>query len=205
MNSQLVRGLGEQIVERLREDIFAGRIAEGEPLREVEVAERFSVSRGPVREALRQLSWEGIVQTDRNRTAQVAASASNEIQELIVPLRATIETYAVRIFLNRLTEDDLSRFDAILTEMKKACVDRDFATVAEQDVAFHRYWVECSRSPDLLAIWSVIVARVRRHFRESHQRYGDPMDIYREHKVLVVSLKDGDLNAATKLLKDHIS
>ncbi|MCA9041020.1 MAG: GntR family transcriptional regulator [Planctomycetaceae bacterium] len=204
MEPQLVRGLGEQIVERLREDIFSGRIAEGERLREVDLAERFAVSRGPIRDALRQLSWEGIVQTDRNRGAQVAASAPNEIQELIIPLRRTIEGYAVRLFFEELTAADFERWETILEVMKKACKERDFATASEQDIAFHRFLVERSKSPDLLAIWSVIVARVRRHFRESHMRYDDPMDIYREHTPLVEAFKSGDEKLAIKLLEDHI-
>jgi len=45
VNSQLVRGLGEQIVDQLRDDIFAGRVVEGQRLRETELAERFDVSR----------------------------------------------------------------------------------------------------------------------------------------------------------------
>lgn len=204
MEPQLVRGLGEQIVERLREDIFSGRIAEGERLREVELAERFSVSRGPIREALRQLSWEGIVETDRNRGAQVCQSASDEIQELIIPLRRTIESYAVKLFIEDLTEQDFLRWDTLLDQMKKACESKDFAMISELDIAFHRYLVERAQSPDLLAIWSVIVARVRRHFRESHLRYEKPIHVYEEHLPLVEAFREGDLKKAIKALEDHI-
>lgn len=204
MEPQLVRGLSEQIVERLREDIFSGRIAEGERLREVELAERFAVSRGPIRDALRQLSWEGVVLTDRNRGAQVAASAPNEIQELIIPLRRTTEGYAVRLFFDNLTQADFDHWDAILERMKKACIERDFATASEMDISFHRYLVERSDSPDLLAIWSSIVARVGRHFRESHLRYDDPLEIYHEHTPLIESFKNGNLNQAINILEEHI-
>ncbi|MEZ6047227.1 MAG: GntR family transcriptional regulator [Planctomycetaceae bacterium] len=204
MEPQLVRGLGEQIVERLREDIFSGRIAEGERLREVDLAERFSVSRGPIRDALRQLSWEGIVHTDRNKGAQVAASAPNEIQELIIPLRRTIEGYAVRLFFDELTDADFRQWEAILEVMKKACEERDFATASEQDIAFHRSLVERANSPDLLAIWSVIVARVRRHFRESHLSYDDPVEIYREHTPLLEAFRGNDVQLAIAILEEHI-
>ncbi len=204
MEPQLVRGLGEQIVERLREDIFAGRIAEGERLREVELAERFSVSRGPIREALRQLSWEGIVDTDRNRGAQVSQSASDEIQELIIPLRRTIETYAIKLFYDNLTEEDFSRWERILDRMKTACLEKDFATISEMDIAFHRLWVERANSPDLLAIWSSIVARVRRHFRESHLEYEKPIHVYEEHLPLISALRKGDRDLAIECLENHI-
>ena len=116
---QLVRGLGEQIVERLREDIFAGRIAEGERLRETELARRFSVSRGPIREAIQQLTWEGVLETDRNRGAMVATSAPDEITELIIPLRCTIEKYAVRLFIDQLTAEDFQLWENIQLKILK--------------------------------------------------------------------------------------
>ena len=204
MEPQLVRGLGEQIVDRLRDDIFAGRIEEGARLREVDLAERFAVSRGPIREALRRLSWEGIVETDRNRGAQVAISASNEVQELIVPLRRIIETCALQLFFDDLTEQDFTRWESILDRLKTACMAGDFAASTEQDIAFHRTWVEQANSPDLLAVWSVIVARVRRHFRESHLRYEDPIHIYEEHKQLLDALRSGDVDQALTTLEGHI-
>lgn len=204
MDSQLVRGLGEQIVDRLREDIFSGRMEEGERLRESDLAKRFSVSRGPVRDALKQLSWEGFVETDRNKGAQVSHSASDEIQELIIPLRRTIESYAVKLIIHDLTEEDFQRWENILNEMKNACRNRDFPRVSEQDIAFHRLLVERSNSPDLLAIWSVIVARVRRHFRESHLRYKKPIQVYEEHLPLLEAFQKGNVTKAIKALEQHI-
>ena len=204
MNSPLVRGLGEQIVDRLRDDIFSGRVREGERLRETELATRFEVSRSPIRDALKQLTWEGVVETDRNRGSQVARSAPDEIQTLIIPLRRTVETHALRLFFGTLQDSDFVQWEAILERMRQACVEGDFAVASEQDVAFHRYWVQRSNSPDLFAIWSVIVARVRRHFLESHRAYTDPLDIYREHLPILQRLKDGDLEGTVLSLEEHI-
>jgi len=202
--TQLVRGLGEQIVERLREDIFSGRIAEGERLREIDLAKRFSVSRGPIREAIQQLTWEGILETDRNKGALVATSAPDEITELIIPLRCTIEKYAVRLFFDQLTDDDFRNWEQILLKMKQACEAGDFALISEHDIAFHRALVKRSHSPDLLAIWSAIVSRVRRHFRESHLDYEDPLKIYEEHLPIIEALKNSSLSEALVIIENHI-
>ncbi len=201
---QLVRGLGEQIVERLREDIFAGRIAEGERLRETELARRFSVSRGPIREAIQQLTWEGVLETDRNRGAMVATSAPDEITELIIPLRCTIEKYAVRLFFDQLTAEDFQVWENILQKMKQACEARDFALISEHDIAFHRSLVTRSQSPDLLAIWSAIVSRVRRHFREAHLNYENPLQIYEEHLPIIEAFKNQSLTEALQIIENHI-
>ncbi|MCH9654806.1 MAG: GntR family transcriptional regulator [Planctomycetes bacterium] len=202
--SQLVRGLGEQIVERLREDIFSGRIAEGERLREIDLAKRFDVSRGPIREAIQQLAWEGIVNTDRNKGALVATSAPDEITELIIPLRCTTEKYAIRLFFDNLTEEDFLIWENILGKMKQACEAKDFALISEHDIAFHRALVKRSHSPDLLAIWSSIVSRVRRHFRESHLNYKNPIQIYEEHLPIIDALKSKSLAQALQVIEDHI-
>lgn len=202
--SQLVRGLGEQIVERLREDIFSGRIAEGERLREIDLAERFAVSRGPIREAIQQLAWEGIVETDRNKGALVSTSAPNEITELIIPLRCTIEKYAVRLFFDSLTEADFLVWETILEKMKRACEAKDFTLISEHDIAFHRALVTRSQSPDLLAIWSAIVSRVRRHFRESHLKYANPIQIYEEHLPILDAFKNKSLQEALETIEHHI-
>lgn len=204
MNAPLVRDLGGQIVDRLRDDIFSGRVGEGERLRETELAKRFDVSRSPVRDALKQLTWEGVVKTDRNRGSQVASSAPDAIQTLIIPLRRTVETHALHLFFDHLVDADFTPWEIILERMKQACASRDFATLSEQDIAFHRYWVQLANSPDLLAIWSVIVARVRRHFLNSHQKYADPMDVYREHLPFIQMLRDRDLEGTVLALGKHI-
>ncbi|EDL59967.1 GntR family transcriptional regulator [Gimesia maris] len=201
---QLVRGLGEQIVERLREDILSGRIAEGERLREVDLAKRFSVSRGPIREAIQQLAWEGVVETDRNKGALVSTSAPNEITELIIPLRCTIEKYAIRLYFDQLTEDDFLVWETILKKMKQACEVNDFALISEHDIAFHRSLVTRAHSPDLLAIWSAMVSRIRRHFRESHLKYQQPIQIYEEHLPIIEALREGSLTEVLQTIDDHI-
>lgn len=203
-DTQLIRGLGEQIVERLREEIFSGKIPEGERLREADLAQRFSVSRGPIREAIQQLAWEGIVETDRNKGALVSTSAPDEITELIIPLRCTIEKYAVRLFFDSLTEDDFQIWESILEQMKHACENEDFALISEHDIAFHRALVKRSESPDLLAIWASIVSRVRRHFRETHLKYANPIQIYEEHLPILEAFRNQSLKQALKTLEEHI-
>jgi len=202
---QLVKGLREQIVDRLRDEILSGRVLEGTPLRETELSERFGVSRGPIREALQQLVHEGVLVAEPNRGVRVAAAAPDSIRALVVPIRRTIETYALRLFFSEITEADFAAWDVICDRLKEACRRKDYAAIGEQDIALHRSFLERAGQPDLIAIWSVLVARVRHHFRQSHLAYEDPMEVYAEHRALIDTFHRGDVEAAVHELAENIS
>ncbi len=202
---QLVKGLREQIVEWLRDEILSGRLPEGAPLRETELSQRFGVSRGPIRETLQQLVHEGLLVAERNRGVRVAPQASDSIRELVVPIRRTIETYALRLFFDDINKEDFETWNEILVRLKAACRQRDYAAIAEQDIALHRSFLERARQPDLMAIWSVLVARVRHHFRKMHLTYDNPLEIYTEHRALIDVFRAGNVETAVKELADNIN
>lgn len=202
--SPLIRGLREQIVDQLRDEILSGRLTEGAALREIDLARRFGVSRGPIREALLQLTCEGIAIAKPNCGVKVAPSAPDFIHELLIPLRRTVETYALRLFVDTIDDDDYLIWDGILRDMKTACEAKDYVAIAEQDIAFHRSIVRRADQPDLSAIWSTLVARLRRYFRESYHRYNDPMMIYVEHAAIVAAFRTDDKSIALAALEQNI-
>ncbi len=200
----LIRGLRDQIVDRLRSEVLAGRLVEGTPLREIELSSHFGVSRGPIREALQQLTYEGILTGTPNRGVRVAPPTPDVVRELVVPIRRTIETFALRSFISEVTESDFVQWEAILSRLRSACERADLAKIAEQDIAFHRSILSRSGQEDLLAIWSVLVARIWTHFRENNPKYANAMEIYQEHRNLVSVFRNGDADAAVAALRDHI-
>lgn len=202
----IVRGVREQIVNCLRDEILSGRLADGERLSELQLAKRFQVSRGPIREAFVQLSHEGLLVAKPNCGVRVAPAAPDSVRKLVTPIRRTIETYALRLVFDDLNADDFAALDAILDRLELACRRGDWAATVEPDIAFHRFLLERTGQPDLLAIWSTIVARVRRHFQRVHRTHQDlPIDVYARHKALVEVFKAGDKDAAVKALEEHIA
>jgi DNA-binding GntR family transcriptional regulator len=202
----LLRGLRGQIADRIREDIISCRLAEGERLSEMSLAARFGVSRGPIREALVQLTHEGLLVAKPNCGVRVAPATTESIRELILPIRRTIEIYALRAIFDDLNESDFAVCEGILQDMALACQRKDVAAAVEQDIAFHRSLLERADQPDLLAIWSTIVARVRRHFWQVHRGHQNtPIDVHADHQLLVDVFRSGDKEAAARALEAHIT
>jgi DNA-binding GntR family transcriptional regulator len=197
----------QQITDRLREDVFSGRLPAGERVSEATLAERFGVSRGPIREALSLLTSEGLFVAKQNCGVTVAPPAPEAIRELVLPIRQTIEVYALKQIFTDLTPDDFRYWDDVLFQMERACLLREWHLLPQLDVAFHRYLLERTGSPDLLAIWQTIVSRMRAHFwetvREHHER-NDLARLHTHHAELLGAFRKGPKAAAIKALERHI-
>lgn len=200
----LVHGLREQIVTQLRKDIYTGRLAFGERLSEASLVERFEVSRTPIREALHQLTQEGLLESKPNHGVRVAAESSDEIQELIISIRRMIETFALQSCFDSLTEKDFIQLDKIVDLMAEACEQQDYPSIAERDLEFHQAIIRRAGISDLETVWRVIVARVRSHFRDTQKGYSNPMDIHAEHVEILKVFRGGDRDAAVAALGANV-
>lgn len=197
----------EQITDRLREDVFAGRLAAGERVSEAMLAGRFGVSRGPIREALSLLTSEGLFVAKQNCGVTVAPPAPGAIRDLILPIRRTLEVYSFRQIFDTLTPDDFRFWDDVLFRMERACRQGEWQLLPQLDLAFHRRVLERAGSPDLLAIWQTIVTRLRAHFWETvreHDSRNDLARLHGHHAELLDAFRKGPKVAAVNALENHI-
>ena len=200
-----IQSMREQITGRLRDDILTGRLAEGERLHEAKLAERFGVSRGPIREVLAQLTHEGLLEAKPNVASRVAPSDSDSVRELIVPIRRVIETFALKHFFSRNQRTRFSDVESILHHLKSACERKELTAIFQYDLAFHRSILTRAGVPALMTIWQTIVARIRRHFRHATSHFSDDyLEIFEQHRRLVDIFRSGDREAAIKALEQHI-
>lgn len=153
--------LAAAIRGRLREAILRGDFAPGAHLREVEIAARYQVSRGPVREALLQLEQEGLVLLRRNRGAIVARLSRADLEE-VYSLRLALERLAVVSAARRGTEADFAALDAILHEFRGTDSSQPLTEqeAADQDVRFHDAVYRAAHHERLYAAWSSIRSQV---------------------------------------------
>jgi len=203
-NGVLYRTIREQIVEQLRREVLSGQLTEGQPLREQRLAERFGVSRGPIRDALLQLTQEGLLISQPNCGVRVGQAPSESIQPMVVDFRRRLEAHALAILFDRDGGTHAScllvNLESVLERLWNASRSADMPAFVEHDMAFHRTIVEAPGDADLLAIWLSIILRMRLIY----SRHADLGESYREHEAVVVAMQSGDRDGAIQALEANI-
>lgn len=201
-----VRSAREQIVHELRSDILCSRLQPGVRLSEMELVDRFGVRRGPIREVLAQLVIEGLVLSKPNCGVTVAGPPSREVRELVIPIRRTIETFALRSYFHELQPADFVEFENIVLEMDAARKKQDHKEIAALDLEFHRALVARAGQPELIGLWQAAVSQIRGHFGEKIFKFTDNLKaVVEHHRKLLATFRKGNLKESVAELKRHIS
>lgn len=188
----------------LRKAIVEGRLRPGDRIVEEEVSEQLKVSRGPVREALRQLEQEGLVVSTPYRGTEVVGVSQEEVDEILVPIRLTLERFAFRHALPRLTDAELDELAGLVAAMRDAAASADLDRLAEDDVRFHELVISRSGHPHCLQIWKTIEPRVRAHFRRDAPVHPSPFELPEEHQELLDALRTRDEATVLAVIERHI-
>ena len=143
--------LRESITSAIRSKILTGELQPGVKLAEQKLAEEFGSSRAPIREALRQLEQEGMVEYSRNVGCSVRRVKPEDAYEIYL-LRANLEMTALRYFDCKFPEEDLHTLRGILEEMRNVRPG-DLSQIVENDNRFHAVIVQRAGLPRLLKFW----------------------------------------------------
>lgn len=194
----------ELVVQIVREAITSGRLKPGDRLVEGDLATELGTSRAPVREALRQLEQEGLVASYPYRGTEVLGVSQDELEQVLVPIRVTLERFAFARALDRLTAEDLQQLQALVDEMETAVRDGAPERLAEADIRFHELVIDRSGQRHCLQVWKTIQPRVRAYFRRDAPAHDDPMGVAKQHQELLDVIKAGDEAAVLDAVERHI-
>jgi DNA-binding GntR family transcriptional regulator len=202
------RVLRQEVLAALRAAILSNEIPVGSRLLEADVASRMGVSRAPVREAMRQLEQEGLVESFAHRGAVVIGLPEDEI-DAIYELRALIESKAIARACESAMPADLARLDALVDEMRGALKRRDIDELAEIDLRFHGTIVELSSFSLLRHIWSSLDGLVRVRSYQALDRPSAAARYFIEHSIasherLADVIRRRDPAAASAAALEHI-
>ncbi len=191
------------MVEALREAIIAGKFEDGERLIEDKIARELKTSRGPVREALRQLEHEGFVVSYPYRGAVVLGVSDEEVQQVLIPVRLTLEKYSIPKAVERMEDADFAELGKEVWLMGEAARTNDLQMSVDADIRFHELLLERSGQPHAAQVWRSIAPRTRAYFF----RYGrsNLKRIAFEHGELLAALQTRDTEIIAAALEEHIA
>lgn len=190
--------LADHVYHAITDDIIAGRLAPETPLGQIALAERFSVSRTPVREALTRLATDGLVRLVPARGYFVNDLSRNDVQD-VYAVRYALESLALREAFDRYTTSDLQRVRALAVRPLAGTSSQD---VFEATLQFHRRLAAPSRNAYLLevlgGVWThPIQRRISLYHRPSEERI---REFVADHTAIVDCVENHDLEGALKLL-----
>ncbi|MDE2515895.1 MAG: GntR family transcriptional regulator [Rhodospirillales bacterium] len=198
----VLQTLNDQATTILRERIISGALPPGSRVLEIELAEELGISRGTLRAALQQLSFEGLVVQKRFRSTFVASLTAQDAYE-VYTMRNTLEAMAARIVAGRVTDRVRTEISQAIADMRSAAKAKNRVAVVNADYRFHRCIVDLSGHARLQAAYGLIEAQTRLFLRITSTLDYDLTGILQVHQALMEAILSGDGEGAELLARDH--
>ena len=195
--------LAADVAALLRESIVTGEITPGTRLVEAEVARKLGVSRGPLREALRILETEGLLESFPGRGSFVAQITESDIRE-VYSLRCVLEEEAFRLAAERGSSGDFDYLQETLISMFKAANDGETSKVADLDFRFHQKIWEVADHTRLKEVLESITTQIRMYLSVQTQLYDDLAVGISDHRLLLDALRNRDGEGGARIMRNHL-
>ncbi len=198
------KSLTSIIFEKIREDILNGMYNPGEKIVEAKLADELGVSRTPVREALKQLELDGLVENIPNRGVIVKGVTAQDIMD-IYTIRETIEAIAAKWSVERMTQEDLDSLKEIYELMEFYTFKNDVDKIFELNTKFHELIYSATNSRFLEHVLRDFQLFIKSTRYESLKTEGRMQNTLEEHKEILDAFIERDQDKAVKKIIDHIS
>jgi DNA-binding GntR family transcriptional regulator len=194
--------LSVEIARHLREAIIRGELAAGEKINESRITRELSLSRSPVREALRILEAEGLVTVEPHRGAHVRRAWEADLEE-IFDVRLMIESHALRRDVHRLTPEAMAPLRGAVEDARTALVAADLDGWHRASLRFHDGLVALAANR--------LLTRLHEELKTSLRRYqipgpsGEPERFQVEHDAILDALEQGRIERGAALVAAHVA
>lgn len=205
MDPQLHPTSADYIYEQLRRQLYRKELAPGQRLPEIALGKTFDVSRTPVREALRRLAAEGLVEFLPNVGARVISPTLEEIEDCF-DIRTDLECLAICRAAKNITNLQLFLLEEAIEEEREVFPTRNLEQYIAKNSKFHKIIAESSGSPILAGYVFNIIERSHVYmilFEDFFDITTNPSLI--EHVEILEALKAGNSDACTRLMRTHVN
>jgi DNA-binding GntR family transcriptional regulator len=196
------RQSAEYVYRRVRDAILDSSLQPGETMSQVVLAEELGVSRTPLREALRMLQGEGLVEARPNRRVRVTPISIGDLEELYA-VRVVLEAQALRLAVPRMTPEHIARLEGSIAEMARYAQQHDLRRWLIPHAEYHHRLIELAG-----ARFATLLSQLYDHaerYRRLHIGYGPSALATPDHRAILDAVEAGDPVSAAALLAEHLS
>ena len=180
---------------------MTGKFKEGEPLREIPLSERFDVSRGPIRDAILQLTQEGLLVGQPNKGVKIAKTWDETLRPVMSEVRFKIESIAAVELLKMEKKDEvLLALERNLRLFELACRDEDMPAVVQLDLDFHRIILRNCGHQGLEFVWLPLMGGIRLPY----SRHRELLESHSEHKAILEAIKAGNPTEVVEAIRQNV-
>ncbi len=196
--------LREKILETIREAILKGTLKAGEKVAEPELAERFGISRTPIREAFRQLESEGYLTVIPRKGAVVTSLSERDVEEFYA-IKSILEGYAARMAAENLSDKDIEKLESINERLQQLADDEDVKNFFKVHNEFHDLFIRAAGNEKLRELIGQMMMRFNRLRMASLSLPGRMKISVDEHKKIIEAFKAHNGEKADNLVKKTAS
>ena len=197
------RTLHDEVVERMRDLIVEGHLKAEERINETELCRSLGVSRTPVREAIKTLASEGLIDLVRNKGAIVKRLGVGEIEDMLEAVRV-LERYAAEVGVERASREQVDEIVAMHKRMQAFYKARDRLPYYKLNQSIHAALVALTGNSTLIAAHEALQMRLRRMRYVGNELPSSWSGAMREHEAMIKALKKRDSAALKEAISDHL-
>lgn len=196
--------LYNSLLGKLQKDILTGKLKPGEKLTEQNLCKTYGVSRTPVREALRQLETDGLVENILNRGAFVIGMSDQDYEDMF-EMRKAYEIQAVKWAIERITEEEMDKLEETFEFMEFYTLRDDIEKMLTINTGFHQVIYEASHNRMLQKLLSSYQNFLKYKGMESVYDDNYLSTVLEEHRAIFKAFKDKDVKAGALAMEVHIN
>lgn len=195
--------LAEVVYEHVKDMILRKQILCGERIPEEKIAKQLGISRTPIREALRRLSNEGLINIYPNRFAEVITFDEQSIKDLGV-IRIGLDTLAAQLAIQNGSNADFFKLREIADQCHQAAVDGDMFNRIKLDCDFHLMLSQIAGNPALMKFQKELYLKVRLLQATKYKDIDDSLKKIEHHQVIVDNLMERNVDEVIKQIQKHL-
>ncbi|MFC0524601.1 GntR family transcriptional regulator [Pontibacillus salicampi] len=197
------KSLTELAYDQISQAILQNALKPGDMIVEEQIANQLGISRTPIREALKKLSFEGMIELRSGRRARVSEISEKDAMNYQI-IRESLEALGAKTAAEHITSSELQELEEICTKQKEAIREDDLLEFLDLDFMFHSIIVRVSQNSKLEEIVNNLNSQIKRFLILSNTLHSSAEGAVEEHYTIIESLRERNGERTEEMMRNHV-